>query len=107
MTLLDSSSGFANDPLVNLLRLRKDKPVMSDEERRAAVMELRTLRTSPQALGKQLRKAAAESEDEESSNPNETGLSLDGTRSGKPRSASKSAKAAKDELKDLYGSLGL
>lgn len=55
---MTSADAEANDPLVNLLRLRKDHPVMTDDERRSAVMELRALRTSPQALGKALRQQA-------------------------------------------------
>lgn len=79
-------STFANDPLVNLLRLRKDKPILSEEERRAATLELRRLRTSPQALGRTLRQEAAED-------------------AAKP--APVKQKAVKDEARDLYGDLGL
>lgn len=38
---------------------------MTDDERRAHVIELRTLRTSPQALGRMLRKEASVEEGKE------------------------------------------
>ena len=48
-----SSTTFANDPIVNLLR----KPLnqMTESELRAYSKEVRLLATSPQALGKKLR----------------------------------------------------
>lgn len=54
----NSTSSFANDPL---LRLLQPKPLhlMSQDEIRKQVNELRTLRTSPQALGRALREEAA------------------------------------------------
>lgn len=101
MTVKDSSTGYANDPLVNLLRLRKDRPVMTDEERRKAVMELRELRTSPQALGRALRRVAADEKDEE-----ETGT--DNANSASPKTKrSVPQRAVKDAVGDLYKDLGL
>lgn len=58
-----SSTTFANEPIVNLLR----KPVhqMSPDELRAYATELRNLRTQPQGLGRKLRKEAVEDEEVE------------------------------------------
>lgn len=71
---------------------------MTDDERRKAVTELRTLRTSPQALGKALRQQAAET------SATEEGLDL--TNSA-PRRRKPSGKDVKDEAGDLYKELGL
>lgn len=79
---------FANDPLVNLLRLRKDRPVMTQDELRAHVNSLRTLRTSPQALGRQLR-ADSVAKEKVAKEPVEVKVD---TKKG---------------AADLYGSLGL
>jgi len=62
-TNTDSSSGFANEPIVNLLKRPLNQ--LSQEELRAYTQELRTLRTSPQALGKRLRAEAADKEERE------------------------------------------
>lgn len=51
------SSIFANEPLLGLLK--RPTHLMSPEELRATVQELRQLRTSPQALGKKLRQEVA------------------------------------------------
>lgn len=98
----DSTSASANDPLINLLRLRKDKPVMTDDERRAAVMQLRELRTSPQSLGRAMRQSAAQKvqEDEEEL------LGLD-VGAGSPSVTKKKKPSVKVEVKDLYKTLGL
>lgn len=101
---LDSTTAFANDPLCNLLRLRKDRPVMSDEERRQAVMQLRELRTSPQALGRAMRQSAAQKLKESSEEENELDQFLDSNVSvpQKKKSAGKQTSTA-----DLYKELGL
>lgn len=54
----DSSSTFANDPLLQLLQPRP-LHMMTQDEIREQVNALRTLRTSPQGLGKVLRADAA------------------------------------------------
>lgn len=96
----DSSSSFANDPLVNLLRLRKEKPVMTDEERRQAVLQLRELRTSPQALGRALRqRTSQEAQEDEEQNS-------DSPPAG-PRKKPTTTAAKKADTADLYKSLGL
>lgn len=80
---------------------------MTDEERRAAVMQLRELRTSPQALGRALRQKAAatdEAEDQSPSSLNENGIPLGSTRSKKP-SGKTTTKAT--STADLYKELGL
>lgn len=59
LTPPDSSTGFANEPLVNLLRLRKERPVMTQDELRLHVGTLRGLRTSGAALGRMLKQEAA------------------------------------------------
>lgn len=59
----DSSTPYANLPLVNLLR--KPLHLMSQDEIRVYSTELRTLRLSPQSLGKQLRVGSAEKEAKE------------------------------------------
>lgn len=63
-TATDSSSTYANEPLIALLRTPLHK--MTQDELRKYTMELRTLRLSPQSLGKQLRttSAAAEAKEE-------------------------------------------
>lgn len=83
---------------------------MTDEERRQAVMQLRELRTSPQALGRTLRKRSSDEDmtdgetEQTTQSLNETGISLDSGKSGKPRKkpAAKTTSAA-----DLYKELGL
>lgn len=82
----DSSDTFANDPLLNLLRLSKLKPVMTDDERRKHVQELRTLRTSPNALGRMLRQQKS-------------------AEDAKP--AVEKVKDTKTAARDLYKELGL
>ena len=59
----DSSTPFANEPLVALLK----RPLhqMTQEELQKYTLELRTLQKSPQALGRKLRQEAKELEDEE------------------------------------------
>lgn len=94
---MTSADAEANDPLVNLLRLRKDRPVMTDEERRSAVMELRALRTSPQALGKALRQQSAKVKAADSEDEDEDVESV----SPRPRKVSPVSTA------DLYKELGL
>lgn len=53
-----SSTTFATAPIVALLK--KPLHLMSQDEMRAYAKEVRTLATSPQALGKMLREGAAE-----------------------------------------------
>jgi hypothetical protein len=57
-TPLDSSSSYANDPLLTLLT---PKPLhkMSQDEIRVQVNSLRSLRVSAQSLGRALRETAA------------------------------------------------
>lgn len=56
----DSSTTFANDPIVGLLG--KPLHLMGQDELRAYTLELRTLQKSPQALGRKLRQEAEEKE---------------------------------------------
>ena len=56
----NSSSSFANDPILNLLG--RPLHLMSQDEIRAYTLELRTLQKSPQALGRKLRQEAEEKE---------------------------------------------
>ena len=82
---------------------------MTDEERRAAVMQLRELRTSPQALGRALRQSSAQKASEESDDAEEMtadGLSLSGASKPAKRKTSP-VKSAPTSTKDLYKSLGL
>lgn len=77
---------------------------MSDEERRQAVMQLRELRTSPQALGRAMRQSAAQKLKESSEEENELDQFLDSNVSvpQKKKSAGKQTSTA-----DLYKELGL
>lgn len=76
-TQKDFSSTFANEPLANLLK--KPLHMMAPEEALAYAMELRNLRTSPQALGKRLRAERVKDEDGDE----ETGPQVKGTGQGK------------------------
>ncbi len=49
----NSSSGFANEPLLALLKTPFH--TMTEDQKRAYALELRTLAKSPQSLGKKLR----------------------------------------------------
>jgi len=85
----DSSTTFANDPIVGLLG--KPMNLMSQDELRAYTLELRTLQKSPQALGRKLRQEAEEKETK--------------TSTGK-KSAQVSA-APKQSLEDMMKEMGM
>jgi len=72
----DSTTSFANDPLLPLLQ---PKPLhkMSQDEIREEVNKLRQLRTSPQSLGKSLREGAAKKKVKEESEVTTRKESLD------------------------------
>lgn len=61
--LTDSSSGYANEPILNILRKPLHK--MSQDELRVHTNELRTLRLSPQSLGKIMRASSEAKETKE------------------------------------------
>lgn len=58
LTTTDSSSTFANDPLLQLLQ-PKALHLMTPDEAREEINKLRSLRTNAHSLGKALREGAA------------------------------------------------
>jgi adenylate kinase len=77
---------------------------MTDEERRQAVMHLRELRTSPQALGRAMRQSAAQKV-RETEEEDEEGIVLDSNASV-PRKRKQTASKTVSTT-ELYKELGL
>ncbi len=92
----DSSTQFANDPLLNLLK----KPVhqMSPEERRKYAEELRHHATSPQAMGKLLRTA---SEEKKKAVGRKKGKTLEDNGEDSATTTGKGSASLDDLMKDL------
>lgn len=88
-TVNDSSTTFANDPIVNLLG--KPLHTMTQDELRAYTLELRTLQKSPQALGRKLRQEAEEKE----------------TKSTATKKSAQVSAAPKQSLEDMMKEMGM
>ena len=93
----DSSSGFANEPLLRLLKTPTH--LMTPEERRKHVMELRQVRVQPQALGKMLREGA----EAKKSGGSKRGKIVDDGRVDEEAEQTSGKKSFEDMMKEFGG----